>query len=470
MAKNTESGSFRDRQGTIDEKGKRVYIFAKKPKGKLYNIRSLVALVLLGFYLGAPFIMVNGEPLMLLNIFKREFILFGVKFWPHDLHLFALMMISMIVFIILFTVVYGRLWCGWACPQTIFMEMVFRRIEYLIDGDSQAQRKLKQGGWTFNKIWRRLLKYLIFIIIAFILVNALMAWVVGKDSLFRIYADGLTRHPLALAVIAFLTAVFMFIYTWFREQICIIACPYGRLQGVFLDRDSVNVAYDYKRGEPRAGLKKGEDRTAEGKGDCIDCFSCVRVCPTGIDIRHGTQMECVNCTACIDACNPIMDKIGKPRGLIRYASESSIAEGRKFRPKAKTIAYSLVLLALISVLIFLFSRRNDVEAVVVRPSGTLYQERPDGTVSNMYNVKIVNKIRKDLPIEFRLLDHEGRIEIVGGSLTAVKQDITQGVFFIVLPPRTFSSEKNILKIGVYSEGRLIDEAKTSFVAPRTGSK
>lgn len=466
MAQNSQSDAFRDRQGTIDEKGKRVWIFAKKPSGRLYRIRTLVSLLLLAFYLGAPFIMVNGEPLMLLNIFKREFIVFGVKFWPQDLHLFGLMMISVIVFIILFTVVYGRLWCGWACPQTVFLEMVFRRIEYWIDGDAAAQRRLKKQAWNAQKVFKRSLKLIIFLLISFILVNALMAWFVGKDSLFNIYADGITKHPLALSVISVLTLIFLFIYWWFREQICIIVCPYGRLQGVFLDRDSIVVSYDYKRGEPRAPQKKNEDRTEAGKGDCIDCNSCVTVCPTGIDIRNGTQLECINCTACIDACNPMMDRIGRPRGLIRYASENSISEGRGFKPKTKTIAYSAVLLVLISVLVYLFSTRHEVESTIVRTATVpLYQVRADGNISNIYNVKIVNKIRRDLPIEFRLIDHAGSVEIVGGSLTATKQNVTQGAFFIVIPPDELRAEKNILRIGVYSEGVLIDETKTSFVGP-----
>lgn len=458
--------TFRDRQGTIDEKGKRIWIFAKKPKGRLFNYRAIVATILLAFLFLAPFIEVNGEPLMLLNFMKREFIVFSVKFWPQDFHLFGLMMISFLVFIILFTVVFGRIWCGWACPQTIYLEMVFRRIEYLIDGDSAAQKRLKKQAWNANKVFKRILKYTLFLLVSFLLVNAFATWFIGKDNLFSMYRHGYAAHTLGFTIIIVLTLLFLFVYSWFREQICIIVCPYGRLQGVFLDRDSIIVSYDYKRGEPRGPDRKGEDRKAEGKGDCVACNSCIAVCPTGIDIRNGTQLECVNCTACIDACNAIMDRTGRERGLIRYASESSIAEGKQVKPKAKTIAYSSVLLVLIGVLVFLFASRNDVEATVTRSSGKLYQERPEGKLSNLYNIKVVNKIREDLPITVKVLSQDAEVEFAGGSLLAKKQSMSQGLFFIILPRDKVKPDKNILTLGIYSGDRLVDETKASFIGPK----
>ena len=354
--------SFRDSISTISEEGSRNWIYPQKPKGPLYDKRKLVSYAYLALFFTVPFIKLNGEPLLLLNVLERKFIIFGLIFWPQDLFLAALALLTFMVFIVLFTVVFGRLFCGWVCPQTIFMEMVFRRIEYWIEGDANQQRRLNKQSWNREKITKKAGKLLAFFALSFVIGNFFYSYIIGMDELIKIITEPFSEHVGGfLGMIAF-SGVFFFVYTYFREQVCLVVCPYGRLQGVLLDRNSIVVAYDYVRGEPRTKPKKVEDTKA---GDCIDCKACVRVCPTGIDIRNGTQLECVNCTACIDACDHIMEEIGKPKGLIRYDSENGIAKGTKLKVTPRIIGYSAVLLLLVVGLSF------GISAPLIRRFGIL---------------------------------------------------------------------------------------------------
>jgi cytochrome c oxidase accessory protein FixG len=294
----TANELFRDSIGTITKEGKRNWIFAKRPHGKLYNARTAVSIVYLIVFFTLPWIKIHGEPLFLFNLLERKFILFSVVFWPQDFFVFALAMLTFIVFIVLFTVVFGRVFCGWVCPQTIFMEMVFRRIEYWIEGDAEKQRRLSKQAWNMEKTLKRTTKFLAFFSLSFVIANYFLAYLIGMDNVLLYIREGIVQHIGVFAPLVAFTAVFFAVYWKFREQACLIVCPYGRLQGVMLDPNSIVVAYDYKRGEPRGKIRKND---AETHGDCIDCLDCVKVCPTGIDIRNGTQLECVNCTACIDA-------------------------------------------------------------------------------------------------------------------------------------------------------------------------
>ncbi|HRY99751.1 MAG TPA: 4Fe-4S binding protein, partial [Bacteroidales bacterium] len=296
---NSAEVSFRDRITTVDDRGKRRWLFPKRPKGRLYTYRIWLSYLLLLIFFLTPWLRIDGEPVMMLDVIRRKFVLFGQIFWPQDFHLFVLMMILLIVFIVAFTVVYGRIFCGWLCPQTIFMEMVYRRIEYWIEGDSRAQRALREEPWTLRKVWKRSLKYALFYLLAVLISYTFLAYIIGTDRLMETLASPLSERLGGFIAILIFSLVFFLIYAWFREQVCLIVCPYGRLQGVMLDRNSVVVAYDYIRGEGssgRARFRSGEDRKALGKGDCIDCSQCVDVCPTGIDIRNGVQLECINCT------------------------------------------------------------------------------------------------------------------------------------------------------------------------------
>ncbi len=456
--------SFRDSVATIDESGRRNWIYPTKPSGRLYNYRIYVSYLLLAILFVTPFIRVNGRPLFLFDIIERKFILFGKIFWPQDFFIFGLTMLTLIIFLVLFTVAFGRIFCGWICPQTIFMEMVFRRIEYWLEGSATKMRLRDQGPWNWEKIRIRTTKWAVFFGLSFIISNIFLAYIIGTDQLYKIVTAPVSQHLTGFIAMMIFTAVFFFIYLWFREQICIVVCPYGRLQGVMLDRNSIVVAYDYERGEPRGKVSKKE---SENLGDCIDCNLCVKVCPTGIDIRNGTQMECVNCTACIDACDHIMDKVNRPHGLIRYASEENIANNNPFKFSARLKAYSVALLALLGMLTFILISRPDVETRIMRVAGQLYQiQEEEGTISNLFNLHLVNKTFRDIPIEIKLLDTEGRIDIVGKKdLTVKGEESTQATFFIYLPVETLERRSTSLRIGIYSKGELISTAKTNFLSP-----
>lgn len=456
---------FRDRLATIDEKGKRVWVYAKKPGGKLTTGRNILGFALLAFFIAAPFIKIEGEQMLLFDFIHRKFVLFGIQFWPQDFHLFFLTMIFVMVFVIVFTVALGRLWCGWACPQTVFMELIFRRIEYWIEGTPAQQRKLDQSPWNFNKIWRKGLKTLIFYAISFTIGNFFLMYIIGSDNWIILVTDDPSRHVVGLAGMMVFSFVFYFIFAWFREQVCTIVCPYGRLQGVLLDKNSIVISYDYKRGETRGPLRKDENRAGQNKGDCIDCHQCVDVCPTGIDIRNGTQLECINCANCIDACNTVMKRVGFKPGLIRYASEKMIAEGHGLKLNARVIAYSLVLSVLLGAIVYFTASRNPIEATVLRAPGMLYQELEAGKISNLYNIKFVNKTNKEFPVELRLLSHKGEIKIVGNPIVLKSQAIGESVFFVNLD-KSGVSEKEELKIGVFSGDQQLDVAKATFVGPR----
>ncbi len=454
---------FRDRLTTVDSQGHRKWIYAKNPKGKFFNRRRILAVILLLFLYLAPFIRVHGEPLLLFNILERKFIIFGMVFWPQDFHLILLMFITTLIFIILFTVIYGRIFCGWVCPQTIFMEFVFRRIEYWLEGDAEAQRRLDAAPWDFNKIWRKSLKHIIFYLFAFITANTFLSYIIGTDQLFAYYGEGLAENYKGFAGLLIFSGIFYFIFAFFREQVCTIACPYGRLQGVLIDTKTIIVAYDYQRGEPRGPLNKTD-------GDCVDCELCVQVCPTGIDIRNGTQLECINCTACIDACNSVMKKVKKPKGLIRYDSEEGIETGHHHLWNSRTIFYSVALTLMIFFVAALFAFRGDFEATILRARGTLYQEYGADSLSNIYNYTIVNKANKPIEIDLKLEKPAGNIHIISGQNIIPKGEVGKGRFFVVLAKDQVKHSDTPIRIGLYMDGEKKEEYHSTFVGPNALDK
>lgn len=458
-----ETEEFRDHISTVDERGKRKWIYATKPSGKFYNIRKILSYLYFIVFFGLPFIQVNGRPFLMFNIPQTKFILFGKVFWPQDFFIFGLIMVTFVFFIVLFTAAFGRLFCGWACPQTIFMEMLFRRLEYFIIGDANAQRMLKRAPWTGNKIFKVTAKHISFYLLAFIIANFFLSYIIGMPELYKIITEPVSKHVGGLTAILVFSAVFYGVYAFFREQACIVICPYGRLQSVLLDKNSMIVAYDYKRGEPRGNYKKQQ---TEPLGDCIDCSQCVKVCPTGIDIRNGVQLECVGCTACIDACNSIMDKIGKPKGLIRYASENSIAEGKPLRYTTRMKLYTALCVLLISVVTTLLITRKDIGATVMRTPGILYQEKGTDSISNLYNIKMVNKTLADVPMSIKLENLPGEIQIIGGNhINVVKEGQGAGSFFVILPKTAIHKRTTELKLGLYEGNKKIASAKTNFLSP-----
>lgn len=455
--------SFRDSTATISKEGRRSWIYVQRPKGKFYNARSLVSIVYLVLFFSLPFVRVHGDPFFLFNILERRFVFFGVTFWPQDFFLFGIGMLVFIVFVVLFTVVFGRIFCGWICPQTIFMEMVFRRIEYWFEGDATYQKQLDKMSWNTEKLLKRGGKHLVFFLFAFLISNTFLAYIIGTDELFSIMREPVAQHIGGFISILVFTGIFYAVYAWFREQVCLIACPYGRLQGVMTDRNTMLVAYDYKRGEPRSKYRKSHE--PQQTGDCIDCFQCVKVCPVAIDIRNGTQLECTNCTACIDACDFMMEKTDRPKGLIRYASENGIANGERLRLTPRIIAYSVVLTALIGILAVLLITRKDVDTTILRTPGMLYQEQDNNMLSNLYSIKLVNKTHDDAPVTLRLKSAKGQIKIVGKPINARKTTETSGAFFIFLPKNSIHERKTKLKVEVWSRGKLLQTVSTNFLGP-----
>ncbi|WP_428225580.1 cytochrome c oxidase accessory protein CcoG [Flavobacterium sp.] len=471
MAGHTPSDDFRDTIATIDEQGKRVWIFPKKPNGKLYDKRKIVSYFLLTFLFSAPFIKIKGNQFLLFNVLERKFSIFGFPFWPQDFHLVVISMIIGVVGLALFTVAFGRIFCGWICPQTIFMEMVFRRIEYWIEGDRGAQIKLAKQEWNAEKIRKKGTKIIVFFLVSFWIANVFLAYLIGSDAVLDMVRQGPLHNSSTLIALLIFTGVFYFVFAWFREQVCIIACPYGRMQGVLLDNKTINVAYDHVRGEGengRAKFKKGEDRKLAGKGDCIDCHQCVNVCPTGIDIRNGTQLECVNCTACIDECNTIMQSVNLPINLIRYASEDEIVKKEKFVFTTRMKGYVAVLSILIGIFIGMLFLRNDVEATVLRLPGQLFEHKGEN-ISNVFTYKVVNKTMEDFEkVTFKLVSPKGSIQMVGKQNLEVKEDsLAQGTLFVEIHPAFLEGDKTEITIEVYNGKKLIETTTTNFLGPRS---
>lgn len=457
---------FRDTIATVDKKGKRIWLFPKKPGGTLHQWRVVVTVVLLFIFFSGPFLKIGGRPFLLLNIFERKFVVFGQAFWPQDFVLLAITLITFFVFIILFTVVFGRIWCGWMCPQTLFMEMVFRKIEYWIEGDGPAQQRLRDEPLSLKKIGKKLFKHSLFILISALIAHTAMAYLIGVDQTFVIIHHSPSENLAGFMGLVGFAGIFYAVFAKFREQACTAVCPYGRLQSVLLSKDSIVVAYDWLRGEPRSKLRK-HPVTEIKSGDCIDCKLCVHVCPTGIDIRNGTQLECVNCTACIDACDDVMLKINKPQGLIRYASYNSIQNGVMKLITPRVIGYSIVLLGLIGLLSFTLLTRSDVETNVFKVSGTLYQRSEDGFITNLYNVEFVNKTFEDLPLEIKVESPvtASLVKADGKAITAPAEGLLKVIYFIKIPAASITTARTVVILGVYKDGKLLEKVKVKFIGP-----
>jgi len=449
--------SFRDRPINIDEKGQRKWIYAKRTKGKYTSFRAVLSYFLLLFLIAAPFIKINGNPFMLLDITNRKFIIFGAIFWAQDTFILAILMLSFVMFIVVFTVTYGRLWCGWACPQTIFMEMIFRKIENLIEGSYKKRYKRDQGSWNFDKIWRKSLKHFVFAVIAVLMTNVFLMWFTGPEKLWTLITTPISDQIGNFLIMLLVSGIFYWIYAFFREQICTMVCPYGRMQGVLLDRKSIIVAYDYNRGEPRG---------ANAEGDCIDCKQCLAVCPTGIDIRNGTQLECINCTSCIDECYIVMSKIKKPKGLIRFDSIDGIEKGNRTVWNNRNRAYSFVLALLLGFFIYMALTRPVVETTILRTPDIIYQINEKGDISNVYNIKIVNKTHEEKTLILKLISHDvGEIQMAGNEISLKDHGMYESVFILTLPKNVLSGEKTEIKFGVFEDEQLIETYKLTFVGP-----
>jgi len=467
--RNEARSDFRDHISTADQEGRRKWLYPNQPNGRFYRARTALSWVLLVVMFGGPFVKIHGNPLLMINVVERKFSVLGGIFWPQDNLVFALGFLLFLMGIAAFTAAFGRLWCGWTCPQTVMMEMVFRKIEYLIEGSSTQQKALRRAPWTAKKFAKKAAKHSIFFGLSFIIGNTLLAYIIGIDALKAIVSDDPRQHLSGLAFMALFTLIFYALFARFREQACTFICPYGRFQSTLLDENTIVVAYDYKRGEERGRVRRTEtlkQRTSRGAGDCIDCFKCVTVCPTGIDIRNGTQMECVNCTACIDACDEVMTKIGRPRGLIRFASLNGIETGEPIRITPRIIGYCSILLFLCAGLVTLLLTRSDVDVTLLRAPGALFQSTPEGKISNLYLLKMTNKTRREMPVELKLEKIEGTLTVLGGQLNLPAEKQSEGSVLMEIAPDKLASGNTPVAVGVYGDGKKLETIKTIFIGPR----
>ncbi|HVS94231.1 MAG TPA: cytochrome c oxidase accessory protein CcoG [Mucilaginibacter sp.] len=442
--------------------GKRRWMYPVIRKGKLYNYRNWLSYVYLVFFFAGPFLRINGQPLLLLNVMERRFVLFGQVFWPQDFFLFVLATLAFIVCIVFFTMAFGRVFCGWVCPQTIFMEMVFRKIEIWIEGNAKKRRMLDEGPLTREKVLKKTLKHFIFVVLSFLIANTFLAYLIGSDGLIKIMTEPIIQHWVGFISIWVFTLAFYLVYSRVRELVCTVICPYGRLQGVLTDKQTLMVAYDYKRGEPRGKIDR---KDPAHKGDCVDCGLCVDVCPTGIDIRNGAQLECVNCTMCIDACNQVMEKIHRDLNLIGFYSDEMISERVKPSFTSRMKAYSAIIAVLLGALVYFVLQRKDVDVTVLRAAGMLYQEQPGNYISNIYNADIINKTDKLQNIQLVAQDPDVKIKYIQAPGTLGKESSTKIVFFLMLPAKKIHAAKTDIKLDVVDHNKVLNTIKTTFVGP-----
>ncbi|MCS3868912.1 cytochrome c oxidase accessory protein FixG [Chryseobacterium ginsenosidimutans] len=458
---------FRNSVGTMDETGNRKWVYPRKPKGKYTNYRNYTSNFLLLLFFGLPFVKINHNPFLLFNVIDRKFFIFGQPFYLQDFFILALGAVTSVIFVMLFTVVFGRIFCGWLCPQTIFMENVFRKVEYWIEGDRNRQMKLDRQEWNSEKITKKVTKWSIFVLISVIITNFMFMYIIGYEDVFKIIMEGPVDHSLQFLGMVGFAIAFYFTFAWLREQVCTLVCPYGRLQGVLIDKQTINVYYDFKRGENRSKWRNGEDRKDVGKGDCIDCHQCVVVCPTGIDIRNGQQLECVNCTACIDACDEVMEKVGLPKGLIRYATEAEIENQEKFKFTSRMKVTTLFLALLIGFLGFLMYDRGSMEAKFIKPAGSTFFIR-DKKITNTFIYTLLNKSNEQKKLSIKVISPKhAEIDFFGSDKITLKGDqILKGNINITFPEKDIKFSKQNMTIGVFDEkGKLIDSFDTVFEGP-----
>ncbi len=420
-----------ERLASTDERGKRVYLFPADVRGKYHTRRMMFQWILMALFVVLPWIQINGHPAILLDIAQRRFAIFGMTFWAHDAPMLVFVFGSVFLGVSLITAVWGRIWCGWACPETVFVERLYRQIERWIEGNAVQRKRLSDGPWTGEKLLKKGAKWAVFTFISWQLAHAFLAYFIGTEALAEMMVSPPSEHPTAFFSMMFITLVLLFSFGWFREQFCIIMCPYGRFQSVLMDEDSMVVGYDEKRGEPRRGTPEAE---AGVTGDCINCYQCVQVCPTGVDIRRGVQMECVACTACIDACDTIMDRVNKPRGLIRYTSyndlqrqipvESSPENAprtwtQKYKYlmynifRARVIILSVALSGVLAGLSYVLITRPPIKATVFNAKGTPYEvlSQTDNEVVLTNRYYVVASNYTFVPGTLRLVPPEG-VEII----------------------------------------------------------
>lgn len=457
---------------TLNEDGTRRWIRPKPSHGQWWRRRQVVAYLLMAVFFAAPHLRIFGKPVFLMDLPRREFTLMGYTFLPTDTLLFMFTLGSLVIGIFLVTALWGRAWCGWACPQTVYLEFLFRPIGRWFDGGYTQSRALdKQGAWFTP---RRLGKYVTFFLLALFVSHTMLAFFVGTSQLYGWMLGSPADHPSAFFFVVLFTGIVWFNFTYFREQTCLIVCPYGRWQSALIDRQSKIVAYDYVRGEPRALGAKNRDPHA---GDCIDCKACVQTCPTGIDIRNGLQMECVHCTQCIDACDEIMDRIGKPRGLIRYSSQDEIAGQPRHLLRPRTVLYPVVLMILLGGLATTMYFKKAADLTILRGLDGPFAMEGDGRVSNQIRVKLTNRRGDDMRYTI-VLDSLAGGDITPTEVTVVAPENPLPVkagetrttsVFVLLPARAFPTGERFITITVSDERDYRESVRYRLLGPSNGT-
>jgi cytochrome c oxidase accessory protein FixG len=461
-----EHETFRNELASVHPDGRRKWVYARQPSGRWYRARTVVSWFLLAFLLLAPFIRLGGEPLVLLNLVDRKFVVLGLVFWPQDFYLVVLLALSILVTLVVSSAAVGRVWCGWLCPQTVFLEMLFRKIEYLIDGSAAQQLRRDKAPLTFDKSWRRAVKHSTFFALSFLIANIFLAYIIGAPALWTIVTAPPLEHLTGLTIIIVFSLVFYAVFARFREQACTLACPYGRLMSAFVDRQTITVTYDWRRGEPRSKVIRSARPGSPSRGDCIDCGQCMTVCPTGIDIRNGIQLECINCTACVDACDDVMRRLMRPVGLIRLTSDEAVRTGRASWLTARVKAYAAVWLVLVATLVTLLVLRRDVDVLILRQPGTLFATLDGGAVANFYNVQVLNRTSRPQALAYRVIaPADATVMPLGSPGEVGPRALVEGRLLVKLPTTSLIGPATPVRFEVRADGRIVSVIESSFLGP-----
>ncbi len=447
---------------TLNEDGSRHWIRPKPSDGPWWRRRRVMAYLLMVVFFAIPHLRINGRPAILLDVPRREFTILGTTFLPTDTLLLMLLLASIVIAIFLFSALFGRVWCGWACPQTVYLEFLYRPIERFFEGGRSGSLQLDRRGAHLHP--RRLAKYAVYLALSLFLAHTFLAYFVGVEALAAWVRLSPREHPAPFIVMAVTTAMIFTDFTWFREQTCLIACPYGRWQSVLLDRQSLVVSYDYGRGEPRT---RGRVQAA-GTGDCIDCGACVITCPTGIDIRNGLQMECVHCTQCMDACDHIMDQVDRPRGLIRYATQDALAGAPKRLVRPRVVLYPIALALFLGAFAYALGTRPAADITLLRGAGEPFRIEADGRVGNQVRVRVANRSRAEHAYGITILGAEGG-EVIApeNPLVVAPGALRSTSVFILLPREAFVAGRRDITVRITAAGGFAESRAFNLLGPVT---
>jgi cytochrome c oxidase accessory protein FixG len=441
-----------ERLATTDEDGHRVYLFPEDVKGFWKTCRTYFYWFLIVVYLVLPWFYINNKPALMINLGKGELTFFGSTFYGVEPVLLFLFVAAGLFFMAAITSLYGRVWCGWACPQTVFIQSIFLKIESLVEGKSRKRRELANGPWTLNRIGRKTLKWFLFTIISLHIAHTFLGYFVGPRELLLISMGHPSEHLTLFILTMIATTIILLDFGWFREQFCIIACPYGRMQSVMMDENSQVITYDVARGEPRRG--SSAELKATDEGDCINCYNCVKVCPTGIDIRRGTQLECIACTQCIDACDDIMLKIKKPKGLIRYSSENEINGHKRKHITFRSLGYAFAFLTLVSLFFYFLAASTKLDLIFMRSKVPFQVVDSGRTVVNHFTLKIGHQGNRKYELNFLIKDAalKSKISLVTPSHpTLISTPKKKIVIFFKFDPSILSSGTRKISVDVFDE-------------------